>query len=257
MKGQRPKRKVIVFLVEGPSELNALSPTLSSLYDSIDTDYEVYFPPMTEEGTEHWGDLTAKYGINPRTIEKCIEKLYFVDFLKKKKLYPKDITEIIHIFDMDGAYIEDTAVTYGKNPLGLDKTYYGEGKILTTDVDGIIERNLRKRENIDYLQSLRKIKIGSKSISYSTYFFSSNLDHFLYNDANIPEGKEKAKRAEDYALKYVDEPEKFVRSIETLPGALLDMTYEESWIYIRERCSNSIDRHTNINLLFRRLLSKK
>ena len=256
MKGKRPRRKVIVFLVEGPSELKALAPALSSLYDSIDEDYEVYFPPMTEDGVEHWGDLTAKYGINPDTVEKCIEKLYFSEFLKKRKLYPKDISEIIHIFDLDGAYLEDSAVIQGSNPLGVDKTFYGENNILTTDVPGIIERNARKRENIDYLHSLSKIKIESKSIPYSTYFFSSNLDHFLHNDANIIEGREKAARADEYALKYVDEPEEFVKSIESIPGTLLDMTYEESWSYVRERGTNSIKRHTNINVLFRKLMAQ-
>lgn len=83
MKGKRPRRKVIIFLVEGPSELKALGPTLSALYDSMDQDYEVFFPPMTEDSVEQWGDLTSKYGINPNTIEKCIDKLFFNDFLKK------------------------------------------------------------------------------------------------------------------------------------------------------------------------------
>jgi len=255
MTGQRPRRKVIVFLVEGPSELNALSPTLSTLYDSIDPTYEVFFPPMTEYGVMHWGDLTSKYGINPGTIEKCIDKLYFKEFLRKNKLYPKDITEIIHIFDMDGAYIEDSAVVFGQNPIGVDKLYYDDSSIITTNVDGIIERNRHKRENMDYLYSLSKIKIDSKSIPYSTYFFSSNLDHFLHNDANIVEGKEKVDRADEYALQYVDNPILFVQSIELLPGALLNMSYEESWAFIRERGSNSIKRHTNITTLLKKLMA--
>lgn len=253
MKGQRPRHKVIVFLVDGPSELNALSLTLSSLYDSIDPGYEVYFPPMTEDGVEHWGDLTSKYGINPDTIEKCIDKLYFKDFLKKQKLYPKDISEIIHILDMDGAYIPDEDVICGTNPTGADKVFYDRGRIITTNVDGIVERNRRKRENIDYLCSLDKIKIDSKSIPYSVYFFSSNLDHFLHNDANIAEGKEKAAKANSFALQYVDDPHAFVAAISSTPGALVDMSLEESWAFIRERGSHSIERHTNIVSLFAKL----
>ena len=188
-KGQRPRKKVVVILVEGPSELRALSNVLSALYDSIDPDYEVFFPNMIEDGDEHWGDLTSKYGIVPEKIEMCIEKLYFHDFLQINKLYPKDITEIIHILDMDGAYIDDSCIQHKDNPLGLDKTYYAEDKILTDNVPGIVERNARKRANIDYLCSLNKIKIGSKSIPYSAYFFSSNLDHFLYDEANVISGK--------------------------------------------------------------------
>ena len=256
MKGQRPRHKVIVFLVDGPSEQNALSLTLSSLYDDIDSDYEVYFPPMTEDDLEHWGDLTSKYGITPDTIEKCIEKLYFNDFLKKQKLYPKDISEIIHILDMDGVYVPDEDVIYGMNPNGIDKVFYGPQKIITTNVDSIVERNERKRKNIDYLCSLKKIKIGSKSIPYSVYFFSCNLDHFLHNNANIADGKEKASRADSFALKYVDNPHAFVDAISSTPGALVDMSLEESWAFIRERGNHSLERHTNIVNLFDKLIDK-
>lgn len=254
---KRSRKKIIVFLVEGYSELNALGPTLSALYDSIDPEYEVFFPPMYENREETWGDFTSKNGIDPKTVEKCIDKLYLDNFLKKQKLYAKDISEIIHIFDMDGAYIEDENVVYGKNPMGIDKVYYAEDKILTTNVAGIQGRNKKKRENIDHLLSLETVKIISKSIPYSGYFFSSNLDHFLHNDANIPEGRDKVDRAEKYALKYVDDPDGFVRSIESLPGALLDMSYEDSWEFIRERGNHSLQRHTNINILFRRLMEQE
>lgn len=269
MKGKRPRRKVVVFLVDGQSEIAALFPTVSSLYEKIDPEYEIFFPHMTEEYKtkdssddtitieQHRGDLTSKYGIKPSTIEMCIEKLYFDTFLKDKKLYPKDITEIIHILDLDGAYILDSQIVFGDNPLGVNKPFYDSDKIITTNVPNLIERNLHKRENIDYLHSLSKIKIGSKSIPYSTYFFSSNLDHFLHNNANITEGREKVKYAEDFALKYVDSPELFVRSIASTTGALTDMTYEESWSFIRERGNNSLSRHTNINILFQKLISNQ
>lgn len=258
MKGQRPRKKIIVFLVDGYSELEALRPTFSALYDSIDPEYEVFFPPMTEDGDERGGDLTSKYGINPSTIEKCIEKLYFKSFLQKNKLYPKDISEVIHIIDMDGAYIDDDSIRYGINPKGQDKPFYDSdnGLIITTNVERLVERNQHKRENIDYLISLGKIKIGSKSIPYSIYFFSSNLDHVLYDEPNIEEGKEKVARAQGYALRYIDDPEEFIKSIETVPGSLSDMSYSESWDFIRERNSNSIKRHTNICLLFKILKDK-
>lgn len=256
MGGKRPRRKVIIFLVEGPSELRALAPTIEGLYDSIDPECEVFFPPMTEDGQEHWGDLTAKYGINPHTIEKCIEKLYFHDFLQKKKLYPKDITEIIHIFDMDGVYVEDSSVIEGPNPTGEDKVFYASDGMITLHQQDIIERNMRKRENIDHLLSLPKIKIASKSIPYSAYFFSSNLDHFLYDEANLIDGREKYDRADQFADKYVDNPTGFIETLRNIPGSLTDMSYEESWQFIRERCLNSLRRHSNICILFEKLAGK-
>ncbi len=253
MKGQRPRHKVVVFLVDGPSELKALSLTMAALYDSIDPEYEVYFPPMVEDEEEHWGDLTSKYGINPDTIEKCIGKLYFNQFLKEQKLYPKDITEIIHILDMDGAYIEDACILEGENPLGIDKPFYGDSGIITTNINGIVERNRRKRANIDHLCALRSIKIGTKTIPYSVYFFSCNLDHFLHNSANVVEGKEKVEMAEAFAMKYVDSPGDFVNAISNGAGTLAGLNYEDSWSFIRERNFHSLERHTNLNVLLEKI----
>ena len=165
---------------------------------------------------------------------------------------------MIHIIDMDGAYIGDDSIRYGINPQGHEKPFYdsGNGSIITTNVERLVERNQLKRKNIDYLISLDKIKIGSKSIPYSIYFFSSNLDHVLYDEPNIEEGKEKVARAQGYALRYIDDPEEFIKSIETVPGSLTEMSYSESWDFIRERNSHSIERHTNICVLFKKLKDK-
>ena len=51
----------------------------------------------------------------------------------------------------------------------------------------------------------------------------------------------------------MDDPNAFVKSIEAIPGALTQMSYEESWDFIRKRGGNSISRHTNISVLFRDL----
>ncbi len=253
-KGQRPRHQVVCILVEGLSETRVLEPILSSLYDRINPFIEVYFPTIVEDDIKRYGDITSMKGINAKTINGCLVKLFLTPFLTEQKLYPKDLKEIIHIVDMDGAYIEDSSIVYGDNPLGIDKVFYGEDKILTTNVENIIERNQRKRENIDVLCSQREIKVSTKTIPYSIYLFSSNLDHVLHNDANIVNGCEKVKRADKFAFKFVDTPECFIKAINEIPGTLHDLTYEESWDFIRERGNHSLERHTNINLLFDRLL---
>ena len=52
------------------------------------------------------------------------------------------IQEIIHIVDMDGAYIPDTAVQLEKT---AEKPQYKIDKILTKNLDGIYNRNEAKR----------------------------------------------------------------------------------------------------------------
>ena len=280
----RQKRKVIVFLVDGPTELYFLKNQVSALYDMIDPSIEVFFPPMLEgvkvkpkkeEGEDvevvedsleeeeeveeidrHWGDFTSRLDVYPGNIVRSMNELYFDRFLDAKKLYPKDITEIIHIIDMDGAYSPDEQIVEGENPLGINKLYYDKDKIITSTVDKTIRRNKRKRDNIDKLLTFPAVLINGKHRPYSIYFFSSNLDHFAQDDANIIEGKDKVAKAIDFASQYEDDPEGFVKAVEAIPGALNDMNYEESWDFITERNSNSLERHTNINILFRKILEE-
>ena len=110
MKGKRPKRKVVLFLVEGQSEINALKPAISALYDSIDPEIEVFFPTIVEDGCDKRGDITSKYGIVPDVIEGCIYKLFLKTFFDAEKLYPKDVSEIIQIVDLDGADLDECKV---------------------------------------------------------------------------------------------------------------------------------------------------
>lgn len=254
MKGKRPKRKVVLFLVEGQSEINALKPVISALYDSIDPEIEVFFPTIIENDCDTRGDITSKYGISPNVIEKCIYKLFFATFFDVEKLFPKDVTEVIQIVDLDGAYIPDEQVIYGENPNHEDKPFYSDDGILTTDVDSIILRNKRKRENLDYLSSLKNLHVKSKCPKYSVFFFSSNLDHFLYGNANLST-REKTSKADEYAARYELDPDGFVSAINTTPGALIGMNYEQSWQFIKEG-NNSIKRYSNINILLEQLLNE-
>lgn len=89
MKGKRPKRKVVLFLVEGQSEINALKPVISALYDSIDPEIEVFFPTIVEDGCDKRGDITSKNGISPRVIEGCIYKLFSPIFLTSRNYFLK------------------------------------------------------------------------------------------------------------------------------------------------------------------------
>lgn len=254
MKGKRPKRKVVLFLVEGQSEINALKPAISALYDSIDPEIEVFFPTIVEDGCDKRGDITSKYGIVPDVIEGCIYKLFLKTFFDTEKLYPKDVSEIIQIVDLDGAYIPDECVVYGVNPNGEDKPYYDEHHIITTDVESIVQRNARKRENLDYLSSIDNLQTKSKRPKYSVFYFASNLDHFLYGNANLST-QEKVSKADDYAAQYELDPEKFVLAIQSTPGVITEMDYQQSWEFIKNDI-NSLKRHSNIGILLKRLLDE-
>lgn len=246
--------RIVIVIVDGGSEIKSLGPVLSSLYDNTNPNYIVMFPAMVSDGSKDRGDFTAKNGVNPKNAIRRMNEFYINPLLKQNGLTPDCIGEIIHIIDMDGAYIDDSNIIYEPN---RKKYYYSnDGKLLVSNIESAKRRNLMKRRNIDYLYSLDFINNSGCSILYSMYFFSSNLDHVLHGDANMPFGYEKVKRAEEFAKKYEDSPKDFLKAIESMSGTLLNMTYEETWDFIRERGNHSIEPHTNINILLRKIMEK-
>ena len=257
------EKKIVAVIVEGASEIRCLKPVLSSLYDKMRPSYRVEFPFMEEDGSKVWGDFTSKNGIKPANIFGCMNKLYIKPLLRRNgNLSPDCIKEIVHIIDMDGAYIDDSKIE--ENPASAH-FIYKTNKLLVPNVNAAIERNEKKRANIDYLCARNSVFIKTGlgmdektfQIPYSIYFFSSNLDHVLHGDANIASGFEKVKLAEALAGKYEDAPETFLTAIESLSGTLVNASYEESWRYIRERGDNSLHPHTNINLLLKKIINER
>ena len=73
--------------------------------------------------------------------------------MKDKKLLPKHIWQIVHIFDTDGAYVPDTAIMKG----GTKEFMYSPTCISCKNVQSVLDRNKRKsnrsEEHTSELQS--------------------------------------------------------------------------------------------------------
>lgn len=98
--------------------------------------------------------------------------------------------------------------------------------IITTDVANMIERNERKRKDLDYLSSSSEITVKSKKPLFSAFFSSRNLDHFLHRNANM-KSQEKVLLANAYAARYRSEPKGLVYAIKNDAGTLVDLSCEE------------------------------
>ena len=167
------------------------------------------------------------------------------------------IAKIIHIVDLDGAYIPDeNVVFFSAEHQGNKKPYYDSegGRIEAVDVSAIIDRNDQKRKNLEYLLALpeQKIKVKTKRIPYEIYFFSSNLDHFINNNANVETGKKYL--ADQFMRSYGLDAKEFSNYFFEDECSVGHMGYEESWEFIKEN-SNSVKRYTNIDCLIRNLIS--
>ena len=197
--------------------------------------------------------VSAIIGFNQCIRKTCSGLLCFMDH-GRKELLPKDISEIIQIVDTDGAYIPDECVVLDSSLSEEDSPFYKDDKIACLDVDKIVKRNEQKSENLDYLSSCTTIKVRQKTVPYSVYYVSCNLDHYLHRSANL-DYRMKRSLADTFARTYIGDVEGFIKEISDDPGAVKGMSYDESWNYIKED-KNSLHRHTNLNLLFEKLIAK-
>lgn len=226
-KEKRPKARAVLFIVEGDSEERLLEVAIPDMFESIDAKVVVDFVQMIQNGKKG-GDITSTNGVTPDNIEKLIYKLHIKERLKQPGIMAKDIVSIIHIVDLDGAFIEDDQIIQ-KSELNENRvTLYKADHIETWNRDEIIKRNARKRDNIRRLVEMNEITVDRKTVDYSVYYFSSNLDHFTQNDANADWRYKTANAKEFYFKKCHGDLGEFVNCFNKDPDSI-KMSYEDSW----------------------------
>ncbi len=223
-----PRKKIVFVIVEGPSDEEALGVLLNRIYDSKAVYVQVMHCDITTELDVNAGNVVAKIG---DVVKKYAER----------KFEPGDFSRIIHITDMDGAFIPDDAVvedTAAVRPL------YSATEIRTQRKSGIEKRNQRKRECLNRLFSTSRIW----GVPYQIYYMSCNLDHALYGKLNSTDDEKEAD-AFAFAKKYRDDIPGFMEYISESDFSVTG-SYPQSWQYIREGM-HSLERHTNFGLCFR------
>ena len=267
------KPKCVMILTEGPSDRVALTNFFTDLYAMIDPDIEVFFPILKEDSlsddgeieTKYNGDITSRIGIAPENILPMLLKLFIHPELEKHPAYeyPSSVYEVIHLVDIDGAYLDTSRIVTAATDETRDLPYYDDvgDVVICKNAEDIIYRNARKSNNLQKLIETEKLFItiakdenASRQKPYHIYYFSSNIDHFLFGKANNPRGK-KVPDARKFSNEFFDEPLKLARYFLDHPNAVTEMTYKQSWEFIKDG-NNSIHPHTNINLLISDLLKK-
>lgn len=221
------RKKVCLLIVEGPSDQSALEGPMSQLFENT----------LTKTLVMH-GDITSKTAVQPanilRKLKKDVKNFLDLHFLKES-----DLQQIIHITDLDGAYIPDDNIIACASP---GRPRYEEYAILTNHVENIKFRNQRKRQNLDFLIHCTSID----KIPYHIYYMSCNLDHVLYNCRNLSD-IEKEKRADEFAAEYVDHQDKFLQFMNS--SFAVQDGYLPSWNFVRTSL-HSLERYSNLCLCF-------
>lgn len=222
------EKKVIVFIVEGPSDEAALGTIMEDYFSSNKVRFVVVH-----------GDITLKDYVSVDDVLKKINEQ--IEGVKKKYRYvQEDFLKIIHIVDTDGVYISKNDI----KKADTKKIRYYEDHIDTRDVDAVVKRNERKGTILYKLRKTGRIN----NIPYRIYFNSCNLEHVLYGRLEEFSDEEKQIMSDDFADRYDGKVDEFIEFISDSAIAVAG-AYQKTWDYI-EKGKNSLNRHSNMNLIF-------
>ncbi len=145
------RKKIVLIIVEGSSDDEALGVLLDQIYDKNTVHVHITH-----------GDVTTARGTNPSNILSKLGTI-FREYRISRHLTTKHFQEIVHIVDMDGAFIPDDAVI---EDVTAAKPFYSLKEIRTANVQGIIFRNTIKQGCINKISATKSIN----GIPYQVYF---------------------------------------------------------------------------------------
>ena len=225
-------KKIILLLVEGPTDEDALALVFSNIVKEHDIEFEVLHTDITADES-----MTVKY-IEKRIQHKINNYLEKNLFIKKE-----DILKVVQIIDTDGAFVPSSMVKQSET----GKTEYFEMYIAAKNKNRLNRRNISKRKIVYHLMKARNVA----GFSFEIYFFSRNIEHVLHDVSTDLSDDEKEDLAFEIADRYSDSPMEFLRFLYNndfhVPG-----TYEETWEFIMKN-GNSLKRYCNMSVFFEKL----
>ena len=221
-------KKVILFIVEGVTDKTSLGGIIDKLVSSNLVRFYIT-----------GGDITSdRFSNSANAVSKVND--HVKNFLGREiGLKKGDIIQIVHLIDMDGAYIGSDQIQVED----IEGFAYSETAITASSIERVNERNNRKQQVINRLSLCPKIS----GIPYSMYYFSCNLEHVLHNEVNLSD-ELKMEYAERFSDSYYKIESAFIDFIRDEQFAVIG-DYKETWEFIKLN-GNSLKRYSNFHLFF-------
>lgn len=221
-------KKVILFIVEGPTDENTLSPVLKKIFQSEDVHFHVVH-----------GDMTSDWSVSGSNAIKTVHEHIEIE-RKRYGFKKKDIIKVFHLVDTDGAFIPADKVILST----VESIQYFDDRIESAAPDTIVDRNTRKSQVLRRLYSTNTVG----TIPYCVHYFSRNLEHVLHNNSSNLTDDEKLNYADAFADRYNTDQEGFKKFISSRDFAVPG-DFKETWNFIMQGV-NSLHRYCNLHLLF-------
>lgn len=247
------KKRRILFIVEGGSDLVHLQYPLQKLYDFA-------YPGKYIIEIRHTdGDLMTNTRTNSSSgmVAMELDKQVRASLTQGTSHFSlEDIEMIIQIADTDGVFVSDACVEF---KAGQEKAFYDDtqGKIFHEKPKLIIARNHKKSAILRDMIKRKDLEIKPKKtaekgenphgirIPYRIFYFSCNIDHYFHFNAN-PSDEQKCCFANNFLKMAKQDSFYFARRIVEPPK--YRWGYEESWKWLEDG-TNSLQRRNNLNIL--------
>ena len=230
--------KVVLLIVEGNTDKKTLGLVLSRILKPTELRFEVYK-----------SDMTTERGISPTNISEEVRKCIKWFFSENPYLHLTDVLAVIQLSDTDGAFIPEDAVIEHDN----EDIEYTIDSILTKHCADIRDRNVQKRNNLEFLCKEESIPYKNVSYPYRIYYMSCNLEHVLHDQMNA-NNDEKVALAKEFEMK-CSKDQLELRTILGHPAIINSTSYSESWKYIMHE-KNSLKRKSNFEYFFLEFVDK-
>jgi hypothetical protein len=240
-------KRVVVVLVEGPTDRIALRGNLNHLVNDKTIEFESTNGDITSDES-----LIANEDLNDVLVQDVRDLI-----AKQNDFALSDVIEVVHLIDTDGLYIPEERIIQkrlNEEEQIIDENrrpFYNDDSIEVLDVDSERKTLKNKRDSVRDLLEKTTLDFGCGiSKLYSIFYNSCNLEHALHNKRNVA-ANEKRTLAKDFAFQCYQNDKKFITLFDELNKAR-SWDFSTSWMYLK-KSFNSLERGSNFLLYLRKL----
>ena len=241
-------RRIVLFVVEGPTDADLLLPVFNAMLTRHDVcDEEFHCDMLT--APNHRTEFYRRNGFYPsETNPLDTVRRLVVDYLDHWEYSPKYLECVLQVCDLDGAFIPDDHVR--ANPALPDITYLSDA-IVTPSPDALISDHRLKQGSASVLVSSDCLKLKrNQRVPYRLFYCSRNLEHAFCGLDGTLSDRDKRIHAARIAARYANDPQAFrqlLADLATMHGDPGDWErdWERSWRYALEGL-HSLQRGSNL-----------
>jgi len=229
-------KKVVMVIVEGSSEEEALYPALKKIGSHLNITFDVVHTDLL---TSYNHDANIKNAVGNRVSE----------LKKKRKFRTDDFLLVAHLVDTDGVFVSEDQIRIDESCTEIS---YSDDCIQVRDEEHriqVLKRNTIKSEKIKQLITQTK----TAGVPYFVYYFSCNLDHVIHNIQSLSQ-REKTNKARNFSEQHEGNISSFIDFFAN-DSFHVAGEYKETWSFIQEQ-NRSLRRFTNFFLLLEKISEK-